>query len=275
MYQKAINAINVLLLMCGIYMIGEASMLFKIYHLPKLGFWCHYFVWFPTTMLILGVYILVTALYSIGVACSYNSQELSYRVVVGFIAFLYTLSFIGTVFLIFCSLKLQNSIYYVPVMDSEVEDHLKLYGVDEKVTSDWDIMQTDLRCCGGLKMGNGYDDWRQAGYESWNPEGKNVPDSCCLPDEVLGYEQKDCGKGLIEDREARALRRAISEDIWQNGCIWVLQQKIKVDIGPRLWYVAGAGVVTILMELVTVVLASAYVATLNRRVKRTNTMELR
>lgn len=273
-YQKAINALNVIILIVSIYMIGEANMMFKIYHLPKLGFWCHYFVWFPTTMLILGIYLLVSSLYSIAVACSPNSAELCYRVVVGMIALLYTISFFGTIFLVFCSLKLQNSIYYVQVTDSKVFEHMGLYGTDEAVKSDWDIIQSDIRCCGGSSMSNGYDDWRRVTGDTFNPTGNDVPDSCCLPDELKGMDQEGCGVGVNKDLEARSLVTHVSREIWMNGCIWVLEQKIKHEIGPRLWYMAGGGVVLILIQLIIVVLASSYVATLNRRVKRSNTMEM-
>lgn len=272
-FQKALNVINVLLLVLSLAMLGEASIMFKYYHLPKLGFWCHYFIWFPTTMLTLAIFMLLVSLYSIGVSCSPNSAELHYRIFVGVMAFLHGLAFFGTIFLVFCSLKLYNSIHYVDVTAREVMHHMELYGSDENIRSEWDQLQTNLRCCGGLEKGGGYNDWKNIISDSWNPNGHNVPDSCCLPEKGV-TNMTGCGQEVLVDRNDDILRGAVMNKIWQNGCIWVLQTMIRADLGPKMWYYAGGGVIVILIELITVVLASAYIATLNRRIKRSTTMEL-
>ena len=53
-------------------------------------------------------------------------------------------------------------------------------------------------------------------------------------------------------------------DIWKDGCIEVLRQKMKVEVKPMLLAYVGVGVVLALVELITVVLASAYTAQISR-----------
>ena len=87
--------------------------LFFFYFAPspyQLNFWCHFFVWFPTSVCALGVFLFITAIFSIGVANRPNSNDLSYRILVGVIAVLYCVAFFGAIFMIFCAVKLEGSI---------------------------------------------------------------------------------------------------------------------------------------------------------------------
>ena len=56
---------------------------------------------------------------------------------------------------------------------------MELYGKDDAVTADWDAMQTQLRCCGGMNYETGYQTWGNVRY-SQSPgrddNGKDVPD---------------------------------------------------------------------------------------------------
>ena len=84
----------------------------------QLNFWCHFFVWFPTSVCALGVFLFITAIFSIGVANRPNSNDLSYRILVGLIAVLYSVAFFAAIFMIFCAVKLEGSMRENPTVDS-------------------------------------------------------------------------------------------------------------------------------------------------------------
>merc|ERR1712107_602506 len=62
---------------------------------------------------------------------------------------------------------------------------------------------------------------------------------------------------------------ALSNDIgiWKDGCIQILEVMLKRDLieYPFAWVYIGVGLILALVELITVVLACAYVAQINRR----------
>ena len=102
-------------------------------------------------------------MFSIGVANQPNSNNLSYRILLGLIAVLYCVAFLGTIFVIFCTVKLEGCIQYSdPPADTVLNvrlwafppmqswnhfllQHLKQYGKEKTVTDDWDKLQRDLR----------------------------------------------------------------------------------------------------------------------------------
>lgn len=140
-FQRAINLINVIVIIEAIFLINQGKDLFNFYHLGQLSFWCHYFVWFPSSVCALGVFLLVAAIFSIGVANQPNSNNLSYRILVGLIAVLYCIAFFGAIFMTFCAVKLEGSIKEDPnPKPISVLKHLELYGKDPTVTDDWDFL---------------------------------------------------------------------------------------------------------------------------------------
>ena len=127
-FQRAINLINVIMIIEAIFLINQGLDLFNFYHLgqvlycpvnllvifplnfQQLSFWSHYFVWFPTSVCALGVFLFVSAIFSIGVASRPNSNDLCYRILLGIIAVLYCIAFFGAIFMTFCVVKLDGSI---------------------------------------------------------------------------------------------------------------------------------------------------------------------
>jgi len=298
-FQRAINLINVIMIIEAIFLINQGKDLFDFYHLGQLSFWCHYFVWFPSSVCALGVFLFVTAIFSIGVANQPNSNNLSYRILVGLIAVLYSSAFFGAIFMAFCAVKLDASTRIDPTTNS-VTEHLELYGKDQAVTDDWDLLQQDLRCCGGEyhDIGNGYAIWKKmehtdnTSYLNWNPEASktfNVPDSCCIPnadnaDNAEGPVQKGCGLCAYHEnpsrcrnnpnaaRESRTLEARflvdLPENIWINSCVYILVGRIKTEVQPYIWYYALAGTGLALEAIIITALASAYITAINRRIRR-------
>jgi len=75
----------------------------------------------------------------------------------------------------------------------------------EGVTNAWDVLQTDLACCGAT----GYNNWAESNFT-----GPGVPDSCCKE------EKKGCGSEA--DWES---------NINQNGCIGKFEDTFIGNIG--------------------------------------------
>lgn len=121
------------------------------------------------------------------------------------------------------------------------------------MTSKWDALQTDLHCCGGNNFLTGYNDYRST------PIGQNnsVPDSCC-------HEySKGCGANLLSQQDEN-----IRNQIFVDGCVTLLKPKLQNDVVPMMIVYAVVGVIIALLELITVVLSSAYVAQITRRQRR-------
>ena len=114
-------------------------------------------------------------------------------------------------------------------------------------------MQRDLHCCGGNGFLLGYSDYRST------PIGNNnsVPDSCCHK------MTKDCGKNILQSSPAD-----IQNTIFINGCLEILKEKLDEDVIPMMIVYAVVGVILALTELITVVLACAYIAQINRKMNK-------
>ena len=50
------------------------------------------------------------------------------------------------------------------------------YGTDDAVTADWDAMQSQLRCCGGMSYEIGYQTWANVSQNSTHSDLMDVPD---------------------------------------------------------------------------------------------------
>ena len=99
----------------------------------------------------------------------------------------------------------------------------------------------------------GYSDYRST------PIGNNnsVPDSCCHK------YQKGCGKDVLVQSPAD-----IQNQIFINGCLEILKEKLDEDVIPMMIVYAVVGVILALTELITVVLACAFIAQINRRINK-------
>jgi hypothetical protein len=89
--------------------------------------------------------------------------------------------------------------------------------------------------------------------------GKNnsVPDSCCH------VVSEGCGNGIFSKQEKD--QRQI---IFFDGCLTLLEDKLEKDVIPMMIVYACVGVLLALTELITVVLASAYIAQIGRKLNR-------
>lgn len=246
-YQKYLNLSNVFLLITSTILIFTAIVLMKFYHVDKLTFWSVYFSVVPTYMITLGVYTFLICFF--GFAISGSDK----RILIASYAVFLTVAFLAQLGSIFISLELRTTISQAGIGAADVNEDLALYGKDPAITSKWDDLQRDMHCCGGNNFLTGYNDYRST------PIGQNfsVPDSCCH--EPL----ENCGRNIFKETPEQ-----IRNKIFVNGCLTLLKDQLEGDVVPMLIVYACVGVILAIVELITVVLSSAYVAQITRRERR-------
>ncbi|TRY78926.1 hypothetical protein TCAL_12183 [Tigriopus californicus] len=250
-YQKFLNLSNVFLLITSTILIFSAVILIKFYHINKLDFWSSYFWVAPILMIVLGVYTFLVCVYGFLISGSEN------RALLALYALLLSIAFITQLISIFTAMEVRTKVAQSNIGSVAVNDDLSKYGEDWSVSSKWDDLQADLHCCGGNNFLTGYNDYRNT------PIGKNfsVPDSCCH-NRVAG-----CGQGIFRFQEADIRNR-----IFLDGCLTILKDKLETDVIPMMIVYACIGVLLAIVELITVVLACAYVAQITRKIQREEKM---
>jgi len=254
-YQRFLNLSNVFLLIVSTVLLFSSIVLMFFYHMPKLEFWSWYFYATPMTMLAIGLYTFAVSVYGFLISTKES------RGLISLIAVFLSVAFLGQIFSVFTAIELRNLIERDAVPFGKLTEYMQEYETDDSVKNAWDSMQNQLRCCGGREYATGYQTW-SAALEN----GDDVPDSCCH--EVT----EGCGRNKIKLGNDMSGRNNLG--IWKDGCVQILQQKMRDDIKPFLMVYAGLGVLLALVELITVVLACAYVAQISRRIRRnTHTWE--
>ena len=250
-YQKFLNLSNVFLLITSTILIFSAVILMKFYHVDKLDFWSSYFWVTPVLMIVLGVYTFLICVYGFLISGSEN------RSLLALYAFLLAIAFLAQLISIFTALEVRTKVAQANVGLVAVNEDLAKYGVDAGVTSKWDTLQTDLHCCGGNNFLTGYNDYRNT------PIGRNssIPDSCCHQRTV------GCGNGIFRLQEAEIRNR-----VFMDGCLTILKDRLENDVIPMMIVYACVGVLLAIVELVTVVLACAYIAQITRKINREDKM---
>ena len=248
-YQKFLNLSNVFLLITSTILIFTAIVLMKFYHVTKLDFWSPLFAIVPPYIITLGFYTFAVCFFGFAIS---GSEK---RVLLATYAILLTICFIAQIGSIFVSLELRSVIEQEKVTAASVNEDLALYGIDSSITAKWDELQRYYHCCGANNFLTGYNDYRST------PIGQtfSVPDSCCH------VQSTGCGYRIFKESEDQIMNR-----IFVNGCLTLLQYQLETDVVPMMVGYAVIGVILALVELITVVLASAYVAQITRRERNAN-----
>ena len=172
-------------------------------------------------------------------------------------AVLLSLAFIAQLGSIFTAIEVRNKLAFEPSPDG-FSTVLQKYNEDSSIKSEWDSLQMDMRCCGGIGQLDGYQIYSNVdGLGTQN----NVPDSCCRT------VQEGCGKGLFSKQTDEKNRV-----IWTTGCYTALKYRLDNDVKTIMAVYAGVGVLIALIELIAVVLTCAYVAQITRRLAREELM---
>jgi len=248
-YQRFLNLSNVFLLIVSTGLLFSSIVLMSFYHMTKLEFWSWYFYATPMTMLALGLYTFAVSVYGFLISTKES------RGLISLIAVFLSVAFLGQLFSVFTAIELRNLIEREVIPYAKLTEYMQEYERDDSVKGAWDSMQNQLRCCGGREYETGYQEWSLA-----LTSRDDVPDSCCHS------VSESCGVGMIRKGNEVSSRENLG--IWKDGCVQILKQKMRDDIKPFLMVYAGLGVLLALVELITVVLACAYVAQISRRVRR-------
>jgi len=262
-YQKFLNISNVFLLIVSTILLFSSGILMTFYHLTKLHYWSWYFYACPICMLVLGVYTFAVCVYGFIISAYEN------RLLISLMAVFLSLAFCVQLFSVFTAMELKYKIDTERIPGQQLDKHMRQYRNESEpwIRREWDELQTNLRCCGGMHYEVGFQDWSNMLCEepnSANTRGCNdVPDSCChKPDDV------GCGRDKLGERNSIVALTDIG--IWKDGCLEVLQQKMKDEVVPMLNVYTGVGVLLAIVELITVAIACAYVAQINRRRRRSD-----
>merc|ERR1712156_853571 len=134
--------------------------------------------------------------------------------------------------------------------DAGIQKEFPLYDTDSGIKAKWDDLHRDLHCCGGYRYDQGYTDW--VGKLQNKPNG-TVPDSCCQTySEGCGISVANGNPDFIRGR------------IFVNGCMEIIEDKLKDDVVPMMIVYTCLGVILAIVELISLVLACVYVAQIRR-----------
>jgi hypothetical protein len=251
-YQKFINISNIILIVYSAITIFISSSLMYHYQLHQLGFWDSIFVVTPWLMLGLRIWTLIVGIYGFSISQHENRPALVFMAIFLSVAFLFQAGAVRY------SLELPT-VVISSTPAGRGSSQVQNYGHPNhpEMAGKWDMMQSMLRCCGGSESMNiGHQDYQTASFfQRKHPNA--VPDSCCK------ISKPGCGSGKLSDNE-------IDSDIYKDGCVAVLAELLKNQVALVMKIYSIVGSMMALLELVTVVLASAFVAQISRRIKRKN-----
>jgi len=260
-YQPLLWGLNLLLLCASTAMLYLGSVLVNFYLLPSLWLFSENFATVPHLIIAIGVMLFFFSIFGFVAAASKN------RILLAVYAGLMGVVFLLQLASIFTSIDFRNELDVERVLSfqhSEVDDDMAAYWTDPEVKARWDTLQRDFQCCGaggGQGWHTGYKSWERAvtlsGQRSQRSQGKGVPTSCCLMEESCRQENDSIFKDLHPERT-----------IYVHGCMAVLTRRLRRDVLPILLAYIGCAVLVALIQILSLVLASAYTAAISRKNKQ-------
>jgi len=257
-YQKYLTLASVILIITSTIVIFSSVLLIRFYHLPTLAFWSSYFQIAPILMISLGAFKFIAACYGFGITGTEN------RGLLAFFAVLLCVAFVGQLASIFTAIEVRTTVTLGEYGSADFTSILSKYQEDSGIKSSWDRMQMDMRCCGGLGELDGYLSYQNTPM-GLQEGGHSVPDSCCIT------PSEGCGRGILNLARGANDQR-IRNNIWVTGCIDALKYRLDNDVQNMMAVYAGVGVLIALIELIAVVLTSAFIAQISRRRNREEMM---
>jgi len=256
-YQPLLWGLNLVLLCASTAMLYLGSVLVNFYLLPSLWLFSDNFATVPHLIIAIGVMLFFFSIFGFVAAASKN------RILLAVYAGLMGVVFLLQLASIFTSIDFRNELDVERVLSfqhSEVDDDMAAYWTDPEVKERWDTLQRDFQCCGaggGQGWHTGYKSWERAVTLSTRSQGKGVPTSCCLMEENCQQENDSIFKDLHPERT-----------IYVHGCMTVLGRRLRRDVLPLLLTYIGCAVLIALIQILSLVLASAYAAAISRKNKR-------
>jgi len=259
-YQPLLWGLNVLLFCASTSMLYLGSVLVNFYLLPSLWLFSENFATVPHLIIAIGVMLFFFSIFGFVAAASKN------RILLAVYAGLMGVVFLLQLASIFTSIDFRNELDVQRVLSfqhSEVDDDMAAYWTDPEVKERWDTLQRDFQCCGsggGQGWHTGYKSWERAvtlSQRGQRSQGKGVPTSCCLMEDNCQQENNAIFKDLHPERT-----------IYVHGCMTVLTRRLRRDVLPLLLTYIGCAVLIALIQILSLVLASAYAAAISRKNKR-------
>jgi len=244
-FERYITLATWILIVFSIISTFYGFLLVHWYFMPTLYFWDTTFYIAPYTMLGMGLYTLLVAAFGMTMK-GYDKRR--WFVIY---AFLLAIAFAGQLVSVYFIWQIRTLVSLGSVGGSHVADTLTKYETDSSVTSSWDKMQSRLMCCGGNNWHTGYTDYRGT---SIGRNDDSVPDSCCI------IPNEGCGRGVL-----RQAAQTVQDKIFVHGCIEVLTRWLENEVVDLIPIYAAVSLGVALIEIITVALASAYVAQITRR----------
>lgn len=263
-YGPAIAGINLIILISSTVLIYFGNILINFYLIDSLDFVSSNFSALPNLMLAVGVLGLLGGIFGVVVGATSHRAGLIVHAV--FVSLIFILQLASIFVTAEVRSQLQHNI--LNQMTFDLYDVTTQYWTQPDFKERWDEVQRTYACCGFNAFNTGYQDWKGASLihsdrSSYDypllVERKidSIPDSCCL------QETEDCGEGQLVSLKAHL-------EVYTHGCLAVLEQRMARDIQPVLNAYLGCGVALALLQIIAIVLSSAYSAALNRRKRREN-----
>jgi len=232
--KSAALAINGILLLSSLILIGTGSSLMGFYRVQMLEVITVDFLIVPTVLTGGGLLTLLISLFGfMAVAREDTCWLVAYSVMVGFDFCILLAGIISSVRLL---IDIQ-----IGFLDSDVMTELSSYETSAWTRYKWDTIQTEFMCCGGYGYTQGYMDWKKTAMGS---SRNSVPDSCCL------FITPGCGSRVFEVNDIRVVIGKINV----NGCLTVMQRRLDTQVSVILIVFAAVGGILVIMQLFVIVL---------------------
>jgi hypothetical protein len=281
-YQKALGIMNVYIMLSSLTMLIMGAGLMRGLHMDKIyvpseeGTLDSLSSYGKLPYVLLGVGMATFVLATLG----FLFLELEKKLPLIVYACLLGLLVFSQFFLVYVTIDANNKIAISSqrLIQNELENGMKLYLKvdDSRFRDNWNTIQHDFRCCGfrsGYTGGEDYLTLTSNALKNFTivADERCVPESCCIQDE------KDSGGVLCQKRDRQDCGKTSSKtqkDTWKmkqvniRPCPHVIQEMYD-NILPNLFVFIGIlGGLNILVEVITIALASAFVAQIARRAKQ-------
>lgn len=254
-YAAVLSILNLVMLVASTACLYLSSILINIYLLPYLELVNTHFTTVPYLILAIGFMLFILSMFGV-VAAGLKSRAalIIYAVLMSIIVVIQLAS-------IFVTMELRNEMERKVMFQTtspEMHEEMRNYWNDESIQYKWDTLQRDFQCCGALNLRTGFQDWDRVNQDIRNTvRRRGVPNSCCL------VESEGCGEhdtDIFTDQLAY-------EKIHIHGCLAIMKERLNRDVEPLLLTYIGSCVVLALLSIISLVLASAFVASINRKEK--------
>ena len=286
-YQKALGITNVYIMLSSFIMIVLGIVFMNVYHMDKIyvygensrlnDLWSYG----QLPMLLIGIGIGTFVLATLGflfLTMESKPPLMVYSILLGMLVF-------AQFYFIFVTFDANSKISNedrVEIKNNLETEGLELYLKDASFRKNWDTVQLDLRCCGFQQ--EYAEDWTSLNGDRMrnfmNISGNRCfPESCCIRserstdqlcrearNEDLNSHTTRCRAGQTEPKALKSKMRALNI----RRCPEVIQEKY-IEYLPNLFFFLEIhGGLTILVEVISIALSSAFVAQITRRAKRYN-----